>query len=446
MSTTRPSGARSEEHTHRSATAIADETGWDRKTVAADLHEAGIRFAALPAIGEWVDRYVTGGETGVEIAASYGVTASAVFRAMNVAGIARRRGVVRHRSVADAAVVELVVEQQRSVSDAAAALGVSDYLVRAALRRNNIDVRATAVVDAARLTELRDAGATDVEIAGQLGVTVARVQREVRRLGLPPRQARTELTIATVELQRLVDAHVSDEAIAARCQVATHAVVRRRRQERIRRPLPLPEPGLSRRELQRRLRSGATLSAIASEQHVGIGKVRRWCSVYGIGRPTIDTHGVDGRADLDPKLLEHLYLVDRWSTAQIAAYCNVDAVIVTFALHSLRVAVRGPGKSNQSGTILLDELYRDRDVVAVLRRHSVPIRREGGWLHDRFPVAAPLTSGIVEDLYCDVGLSITHISLLTGNTGTAIGNQLRRSGVELRRSGRSPWFTRVPNV
>ena len=84
----------------RSATAIARQTGWDRKTVAADLHDAGIRFGALPPIGEWVDRYVTGGETGAEIAASYGVTAAAIYRAMKVAGVARRRAVVRPAATA----------------------------------------------------------------------------------------------------------------------------------------------------------------------------------------------------------------------------------------------------------------------------------------------------------------------------------------------------------
>jgi hypothetical protein len=93
--------------------------------------------------------------------------------------------------------------------------------------------------------------------------------------------------------------------------------------------------------------------------------------------------------------------------------------------------------------VLLDALYADPDVVAVLEHYRVPLRRRAGRLARRFPHPAPLAAGVVIDLYRNVGLSTTHISLLTGHSPSNICEVLRHHGIPTRPSSRSPWYQRT---
>jgi hypothetical protein len=118
--------------------------------------------------------------------------------------------------------------------------------------------------------------------------------------------------------------------------------------------------------------------------------------------------------------------------------------MVTFALHSFRIPVRrGPHGAQADAVVLLDALYADGDVVEVLERHRVPLRRRGGLLARRFPRPAPLDEGLVDGLYRTLGLSTTQISLLTGHSASHVLEVLRRSGIPTRASTRSLWYERT---
>ena len=190
----------------------------------------------------------------------------------------------------------------------------------------------------------------------------------------------------------------SDADIAARHGVALGAVVRRRRQSRLLRPPPNKvRPPISRDRLVRQLATGKTRADIATAHNVGLATVTRWCTHYGIDvvgppRPARG-HGVE----LDGKELRRLYVGEQWTAKQIGSHFGVDPNLVTFALHSHRIPVRhGANGSQADAVVLLDALYADPDVVAVLEQHRIPLRRRAGRLASRFPQPAPLAAGLVD--------------------------------------------------
>ena len=265
--------------------------------------------------------------------------------------------------------------------------------------------------------------------------------------GLPRRLPVTHraLRISDRQLAALIAAGHSDEDIASRYGVAVWAVVRRRRQSRLLRPPPNKvRPPLTRAQLERQL-AVRTRADIATAHNVGLSTVTRWCAHYGLDvvgprRPSGGGHG----DELDPRELRRLYVDEQWSARQIGDHSGVDTAIVTFALHSHRIPVRRTGKGSQDdAVVLLDALYADPAVVAVLERHRVPLRRRAGPLARRFPRPAPLDASLVDELYRDVGLTTTHISLLTGHSATNVCEVLRRHGIPTRPSSRSPWHQRT---
>ena len=139
-----------------------------------------------------------------------------------------------------------------------------------------------------------------------------------------------------------------------------------------------------------------------------------------------------------------MYVDQQWSAAQIGRQLGVDASLITFALHSHRIPVRHGGDGAQAdAVVLLDALYADPDVVAVLERHQIPLRRRAGRLARRFPRPAPLDAVVADELYREVGLSTTHISLLTGHSASNVLDVLRRHGTPTRPGTRSPWYQRT---
>lgn len=426
-----------------SATAIAEHTGSNRKLVVADLRDAGVDLRRLAPLEEWIDRYIVDGETAAEISETYGVTAAAVYEAMREAGVARRPAVVRHRHVDDTVIVGMFVDDEITIGRIGDELGISMYLVRAALRRNDVNTLRRSPLDEDRLAALYEAGLTLGAIADKLKESRSRVRNAIKRLGLPKRQPhRTELTIPTNELRALLDAGVNDDEIARQHKVAAYAVRRRRRKEQLRRP-KRPTPPLSRTGLQNRLDNGATLSEIASEHRVALASVRRWCDYHGIERTTEAARNRrhDG-VHLNPVHLEQMYSHEQQTIKQVASHFDVDSAIVAFELHSHRIPVRRSGQSTAPGTVVLDALYDDPDINKVLEHHAVPIRPEGGHLLERFPDPRPVDDELLDYLYCRVGLSTMHISLLTGHSPAVVRDHLRQFGVALRK-GRSPWFSRT---
>jgi len=432
--------------------ATAARVGVHRVVVDDVLRRAGVEFRdrrKLPPLNEWVDRYVDGGETTAEIAATYAASPEAVLRALKLGGIERRRATARMPPLSDADVVACYVDERLSIGATAKRLGVSRPRVRAAVGR--LGVLRTAfdpsTLDRKRFVRRYDAGATIAELGQEFELTEHEVGVAIRYLELPRRLQVTHrpLQISDRQLAALVAAGHSDTDIATRYRVAVWAVVRRRRRSRLLRPPPNKvRPPLTRAQLKRQL-AARTRADIATAHNVGLATVTRWCAHYGLDvvgprPPSGGGHAVE----LDPTELRRLYVDEQWSARQIGDHLGVDGAIVTFALHSHRIPVRRGGNGAQAdAVVLLDTLYADPAVIAVLERHRIPLRRRAGRLSRRFPRPAPLELGLVDDLYRDLGLTTTHISLLTGHSATNVCEVLRRHGISTRPSNRSPWYERT---
>ena len=108
--------------------ATAARVGVHRVVVDDVLRRAGVEFRdrrKLPPLNEWVDRYVDGGETTAEIAATYAASPEAVLRALKLGGIERRRATARMPPLSDADVVARYVDERLSIGATAKRLGVA---------------------------------------------------------------------------------------------------------------------------------------------------------------------------------------------------------------------------------------------------------------------------------------------------------------------------------
>lgn len=425
---------------------VARQLDVDRHIVSEVIHGAGLEMRdhrKLPPVEVWADRYVNGGETASEIGATYGATGAAVLRALTQAGIERHPAQVRQGPLDESAVLACYVDEGLSIKATALRLGASVPRVRAMLDRHRlVEYRFDpTTIDRARFEKLYASGVAYEELAAEFGISSFRVRRAIRAFGLPLRPTHRQLDISDRSLESLVRRGLSDEDIAAKYEVAVHQVRQRRRRAGIRRPTHAPDIPVTRARLERLLACGQTRAAIATRQHVALATVTRWCAHYGLDvgyhRATPAT-GVE----FDPKELRRLYVTEQWSTKQIGAELGVDPGLVAFALHSCRIPVRRPGNSHAS-VVLLDELYGDPDVVAVLERHGVPLRPRAGSLSRRFRRPPALTEKLVIELYTDVGLSATDISLLTGHSAAQVLDMLRRTGTPARPGSRSPWYQRT---
>jgi hypothetical protein len=100
-------------------------------------------------------------------------------------------------------------------------------------------------------------------------------------------------------------------------------------------------------------------------------------------------------------------------------------------------------RSGRSEIELVNALYADELVDAVLAQHKVPQVLPGGPIWQRFPDPVPLTRQLVEDLYWRCGLGLSHIELLTGQPAQTVGGLMRRCGITRRHpGGLSPFLRR----
>ena len=129
--------------------------------------------------------------------------------------------------------------------------------------------------------------------------------------------------------------------------------------------------------------------------------------------------------------------------AEIGRHVGVSKKIVLTALHSHGLPVRPPGPRRPPNEPVLDRLYRDPEVVAVLTRHRVSTIPTPGPLRSRFPTPARLTTQLLDDLYTAIGLSAGFMSLLSGHTETSVRQALQQAGIPARKQGaRCPWAQR----
>jgi hypothetical protein len=125
---------------------------------------------------------------------------------------------------------------------------------------------------------------------------------------------------------------------------------------------------------------------------------------------------------------------------------GVSRRVVLRSAHDAGLPVRVGGAPPQRGPSeieLIQALYADTMVSAVLTRHGVPEVPEAGPIWQRFPVPHKLTAELAAELYWDCGLGLHHIELLTGQPAGTVSNLLRARGVPLRSAGgRSPFMRR----
>ena len=196
-------------------------------------------------------------------------------------------------------------------------------------------------------------------------------------------------------------------------------------------------------ELERQyVEEQATLSELAARYEVAAPTVRRWLEACGIkvrGRPP----GTGLRPETPPILsrgeLWELYVEQGLTVAQIAPRFGVSKNVVSTALHAQRIPVRPSGPSRRPPVVLLDALYADATVTAVLDRHGIERQPQAGSLRERWPDPAPVSQEALQELYVTVGLSVNHISLLTGHQPSGVRLRLQQAGLSARSGSRSPW-------
>lgn len=349
--------------------------------------------------------------------------------------------------------VRLYVDEQLSTSQIARLVGKSSGAVWARLRNADVEFRQRGNAPKLDPIDLRrwyvEERQSTLDIARHTGMSTSGVTAALERAGINRRSLEaSELEMDDTELARLyVDERIDDDEIGRRYGVSTWTVRQRLRIAGIRRPngvLPggdIPVP--SGEDLHRLYETEQrTLANIGALYGVPDRTVRRWIETAGIPlreRPRTAGRRPDGPLALDRRTLFRLYVTEGHTAAEIAAEVGVTKNIVTTVLHAQRIPVRPSGPSQKPPVVLLDALYADPNVTAVLAEHGIPIRPDAGELRERWPEQAEMSAEALEALYVTVGLSAAHISMLTGIQVAGVRHRLQRAGHTARGSGRSPW-------
>ena len=347
----------------------------------------------------------------------------------------------------------LYLDERLTTREIADRVGLASHQVWRLLTRAGVRMRQRGVQPQFGEEDLRrwyeDEGLSTIEISRRTGLSTSGVHSALVRAGIPRRpMAGPELPIDDRTLEQLyVVERVGSEELAGRFGVAPWAVRRRLRQAGIVRP-PGPAPGGDRPmphrdELERQyVEEQATLSQLAARYEVAAPTVRRWLAACGIevrGRPSGTGLRPETAATLTRGELLELYVDQGLTVAQIAHRFGVSKNVVSTALHAQRIPVRRPGPSRQPPVVLLDALYGDAMVTAVLDRHGIERQPQSGSLRERWPDPAPVSEEALHELYVTVGLSVNHISLLTGHQPSGIRLRLQQAGLSARSGSRSPW-------
>lgn len=354
-----------------------------------------------------------------------------------------------------------------SIVHIAADLRCSTDRVRAVLVDHGVPIRLPGRRDDHRPTPITagqlqalyvEEDLTVSEVAARLGCSSTRVTAALERHDIPRhtdsyrhhRVPAVEIDVATLT-SLYVDQQLDDIAIAALYDVPPVRIRRRRRELGVRRPSSppphpqRPSPPPVEKLAQLYLVEKLTLVQIARRYRTSGPVVRGWLTEAGI--PVQPRTSRADRQQLDPHLLRERYEDQQWTAAQIAAEQDTTVQRVLRALHENGIPVRRGGfpSSEQSDAyLLLDDLYSDPDVLALLQRHHIPVRPQHGPIAARFPQPAPLTTGLLRQGYLDIGLSAQHIEFLTGQPAEQILDALHAAAIPVRTldGTPSPWLVR----
>ncbi len=170
-------------------------------------------------------------------------------------------------------------------------------------------------------------------------------------------------------------------------------------------------------------------------------------------RIPVRTRGWANREDrtvLPIEAVESMYLEEGRSAVEIARQFGTSGHVVLRMAHDNGWAVRLGGPPAKNGPIeieLVEALYADPQVTAVLTGSRIACVPAGAPIWVRFPAPVPLTSDLLHGLYIDCGLGTRHVELLTGQPAMTVARQLRAAGIPLRPpGGRSPFLRRWRQV
>ena len=359
----------------------------------------------------------------------------------------------------------LYVTEGLSIAEVAQRLGISRGRVTAALEAAGIPRHRPGWANGEppppiTKTQLDDlyvnAGRSIGEVATTLNTTTTRVVKALRRHGIPrrpePQAAPPPLHLDRTTMTELyVTQRLDDTAIGARYGVPAHRVTMRRRELQVRRPPalpphPTPPTAPASDDLERwYVTEGRTLAQIARHHHTTRATVRTWLEAADVSVQPRTSR--EHRKQLDPDLLRDRYLNREWSAAAIAAELDTSVHLVLRTLHEHGIPVRRGGPPRRKGgdpaQQRLAALYDDSEVAALLRRHRIPRRPQGGTIAQRFPTPVRITRSFLSAAYAEIGLAASHIEQLTGQPAERVLVLLRDFGIPVRQSGaHSPWLRR----
>lgn len=167
---------------------------------------------------------------------------------------------------------------------------------------------------------------------------------------------------------------------------------------------------------------------------------------YGIRARTRGGWDREDRRTIPVSVLQGLYIEVGLTADEVARKLGISRKIVLRNAHDLGLPVRTGGAVQQPGPDeieLINALYADAVVAAVLGEHKLARVPAGGPIWERFPEPVPLSRQIVEDLYWRCGAGLYHIELLTGQPEHTVRGFMRRTGIPVRHpGGRSPFMRR----
>jgi hypothetical protein len=167
---------------------------------------------------------------------------------------------------------------------------------------------------------------------------------------------------------------------------------------------------------------------------------------YGIPARTRGRWNREDRQPVAAEVLDDLYTRLGLTADEVGRRLGTSRSTVLRSAHALGIPVRPGGIVPVPGPEeikLVEALYTDQLIAAVLDAHDVPRVPPGGPIWQRFPAPAPLTTPLVKDLYWGCGAALTHIELLTGQPAMTVRGFMRRAGIPLRHpGGRSPFLRR----
>jgi hypothetical protein len=167
---------------------------------------------------------------------------------------------------------------------------------------------------------------------------------------------------------------------------------------------------------------------------------------YGIGIRTRGGWNREDRRLVPTEILDALYTQLGLTADEVGGRLGVSRSTVLRSAHALGVPVRVGGIIPVPGPEeieLVDALYADPVIAAVLRAHGIPAVPPGAPICQRFPYPVPLTTPLVKDLYWECGAALDHIELLTGQPAMTVRGFMRRASIPLRHpGGRSPFMIR----